>query len=270
MIKRISTALMFILLWGSLGFSADILEVRSAYLEAAGFLAGGNLSYAEAGFFEVLEFEDFTNPEDQLSLERYRAKSYYYLGDIEFMRENYEESIDYYQYVAQYYDDSDIYARALYKLGRSLVMNGDFASGMAILYDYLGKYEDIDDLADNALYFIGRGYTGQGDYQSAIDALSLLLTDYPDSPLAFDVRSSISNLEELMAIEEASSVSTDEYNVVVDEYQLLLEENQRLAEEKALLESISDLLLIKQRLLEIKQEKVDLLADIRALREGEE
>ena len=228
-------------------------EVRSIYIKAIESLANNNLDDSEANLRIIISIPRSGSDAD--ALERYQSKAYYFLGDIYFMKLNYEQSVSYYRVVIQKYPDADIYSKALYKLGRTLVLNGQNREAVSVFNDYISQFEKKEDLGDSCYYWLGRAYMGLGEYYSALSIFQSVLYNYPNTALAYDIRDSINKLTDLIRQEKEAAPVT---NTSGAEIAKLKAENEKLAEEKKMLQRLSELLVMKQRLLEIKAEKVEL------------
>lgn len=256
--------IVFLLLIGSSLFAVDIFQVREKLVSGIEALSAGDLSGAESDFKYVLAMKDSIPDSDTDVMARYAAKAYYFLGDIYYLEQEYEDAIDNYYIIIRQYSELDIYPLALYKLGRTLVNSGKTGQGISILYDYLSLVDGLENTrSDYALYWIGRAYTEQANYRMAINTFEELMLDYSDSSLIIEVRASLSNLMSYVAELESSQGVTMSTN----ELEMLIAQSNELVRQRTLLEKISELLEIKQQLLELKEEKIELLADLRQERE---
>jgi tetratricopeptide (TPR) repeat protein len=232
-------------------------DIKSKYLKAVILLADSKIYDAEKIFNDVINIES----NGKKYIEKYKARSYYFLGDVYFIKQDYARSIKYYKTTAQKYYNEDIYSKSLYKLGRTLVINNNADEGIDILSDYIAKYNNSDLLADNAYYWTARGYISQGDYLSAFNTYQLILKKFPATPLSYDIRSSMSKLERLIDEQNCANTGTNTASQI-------RKRNIRLTQEKTLLEKMAELLQIKQRLLEIKSEKVEIYNRLKEQSEG--
>ncbi|OHD56285.1 MAG: hypothetical protein A2Y33_00515 [Spirochaetes bacterium GWF1_51_8] len=256
----------FLLLFFCTGvYALEITDVRDIYLKAVKELAENNLSEAISGFKTVTAIKDIA-PGSKEALIRYQARAYYFLGDAYFMEKDYVQAVQNYEIVVKNYQDSEIYTKALYKLGRALILDNLYSDGIKILNDYIAKYGDKDSLGDNALYWLARGFMGLKDYHVALNTMELILNKYPDTALAYDIRGFIDKLQSII---NAEAEQDKKVETMISEVDQLKEKNLKLAKEKELLEKISELLLIKQRLLEIKAEKISLLIQIKEQRSAQ-
>jgi tetratricopeptide (TPR) repeat protein len=232
-------------------------DLKAKYLKAVISLSDNNVYDAEKRFIEIINITNI----NKKYIEKYKARSYYFLGDVYFLKQDYEKSIKYYKTTAQKYYNEDIYSKSLYKLGRTLVINNNSDEGIDMLNDYIAKYDNSDQLADNAYYWMARGYIAQGDYLSAFNTYQLILKKYPSTPLTYDIRNSMDKLEHLIDEQNCAIAGTNSI-------QSIKQRNVRLAQEKTLLEKMAELLQIKQRLLEIKSEKVEIYNRLKEQSEG--
>jgi outer membrane protein assembly factor BamD (BamD/ComL family) len=246
-------------------YATDIKEVRSIYIQGAQALANNDLSTAERSFKTIIAMTGTSSSRTELN--RYKARSHYFLGDVYFIRRDYVSAIQNYRAVVQHYPTSEIHSRTLYKLGRTLILDNKFHQAIAVLNEYLAKYDNKDNLADNAHYWVGRAYVGVKDYPRALSTFQEILSKYPDSALAYDVRGFITKINGLIEEERQAQMSAPQ--TLSNRLQELQQRSLKLEQEKDVLEKISGLLTIKQRLLEIKAEKVDLLYELRAQRRRE-
>lgn len=258
--RKISLVIMLLLAAGV--YALDMGQVRNEYMKGVQALANNELYDAERSFKTVISIV----PEaGNTVLVKYQARSHYFLGDVYFVQKDYENAVKHYRQVVQNYMQEDIYSRSLYKLGRTLVLARKYREAIALLNSYLASYDNSDALGDNALYWIGRSYIGMEDYRLAQDTYRYVLEKYPDTALAYDIRSSLPRLEQLIADQQYRE---GQHSGLSNELRTLQEQNTKLQQEKLTLEKMSELLLIKQRLLEIKAEKVEILARLKEDREG--
>ncbi len=260
--KKILT-LSLLLVLASQANAITLDEMRNIYMKGIQALANNELMDAEKSFKLIISLPGTT---DNKTYKKYQAKSYYFLGDVYFIQRDFDKAIKHYRKVVQDYMDQDIYSRALYKLGRTLVLGQKYREGIALLNSYIARYDNRDALGDNSLYWIGRAYIGMKDYQLATDTYQLVLEKYPNTALAYDIRSSMTQLEQLI-LDQANK--SQMISGMTNELQVLQAQNQTLKREKETLEKMSELLLIKQRLLEIKSKKVEILSTIKQNREGQ-
>lgn len=236
---------------------ADEGEVRKRYMQGVMALANSDLDASEKHFLAVAE----AGESREFNVKDYRAKAYYFLGDIQFIRQKNEQAVRYYRTVTDKYYNEEIYSKALYKLGRTLVVDGRYQQGVEILKDYLTRYQNADAFADNAYYWMAQGFIGLRDYQPALSAYQLILQKFPSSSLAYDVRASVDSLERLIAEQDRAGMKSSARG---GEAETAAQKREKMAREKDLLEKMSSLLKIKQRLLDIKSEKVELLKALKS------
>ncbi|GEM_PF-1842489 len=254
--SRLSGFMILFVLWtASAGNSQEIGQVRKIYLDGMTSFTGRDLKKAGDNFRRII---GMSLPRNSL-FDPYTAKSYYFLGEIAFIRQDYERAVDFYKTVAGLYYEEDIYPRDLYKLGRTLIISGRLNEGIAILEDYLSHYGGMDRLEDHAYYWMARAYAGKGDYFKAISFYKFILNNYMESDLTFESRNSISILENLNEKQVTNTFETN--NILINITNNT--ENVNFEMEKAILERISRLLAIKQRLLEIKAARVDALSRLK-------
>lgn len=241
----------------------EIGEARSIYMKGVQAMGENNLTTALSNFIQISQLKDDGKP----AFDKLKARAFYFLGDVYFVMESFEQAIANYQKVVQKYYQHDIYTKALYKLGRTLILTGRLDEGIGVLSDYSAKYENADGLADKALYWTGRGYAAKGSYQQAYNTFQLIMNRYPATSLSYEIQSSMEILskwldnkksEKQLAVAAQSTNDTDAQK----------KKGITLAEEKALLIKMSKLLEIKQKLLEIKAEKVEMLTRLKELREN--
>jgi TolA-binding protein len=237
----------------------DAGEVRAMYMQGVQALANSNLLDAQSFLEQVIAV-----PDAKGVLDRYKSRAFYFLGDVFFIRQDYPRAVDNYRAVVQKYQKEDVYSKALYKLGRTLVVQSRNDEGIAVLNDYIARYDETDKLSDNALYWIGRGLTAKGDYQTALGTFQNILNKYPDTVLAYDIRDTIATLTKAVDDEHREKAKLIG---MTNELMQLRAKNQQLAMGKELLEKMSRLLAVKQRLLEIKSEKIRLLENLKEKKE---
>lgn len=262
--KLLLSANLILFLSAAFLFALDMPQVRNTYVTGVQALANGQLLQAESCFKTIIAIPPAAPYEDEIK--RYQAKSYYFLGDVYFMKRSYEQAENYYKIVLQKYPDSEIYPNALYKLGRTYILNGQNDEGMGLLKSYLANYDTDPSLSDNVLYWLARGYAQMNDYQMAISTFELVLIKYPNTALAYEIRSSIARLKEMLADQQRAAAAT--VTAATNTLQILTRQSNQIEQEKVLLDRISELLQIKQRLLEIKADKIELLLQLRRQREG--
>ncbi len=229
----------------------EISDVKDKYLKGIQAIADKNFSVALKCFQDIISIQD-----SKISF--YKSKSFYFIGEIYFIRQDFEEAAKYYRIVAQKYYNENFYHRALYKLGISTILNKKFDEGIALLNDYLSKDSEPDSMPDHALYWIGRGYFGKGDLEQALYTFQVALNKYPDSSLSFEIKNTMDTIEKM---KESQAMKKD--NSKNSEKNQLLLKGDRLTQEKELLNKMEQLLLIKQKLLEIKSQKVEILSRIK-------
>ncbi len=248
--------LLFFLILTVLSFGQDLAEVKKNYLQGVTSLANNDLKSAEESFNRVISAHAAKNK----TFDPYIAKSYYFLGDISFIRQDYDKAVDNYKLVARLYYQEDIYSKSLYKLGRTLVMAGRYSEGIAVLEDYIAQYQNKDFLEDHSYYWMGRACAKKNDYIRALSIYQFVLDKYPSSALSFELRNSISTLQGILEEQNSQrSMQEEKSTGLLD----LKQKNELLVKEKNILEQMSRLLQIKQRLLEIKAIKVEALARLK-------
>ncbi len=260
-----SGAAMIILLLVSIPLfsqNSDILKWRKLYKTGVRSLADQDLIASEQAFQSLIAIPQSGSK----ALIKYQSKAYYFLGDVYFIRKQYQKALVYYRTVVRDYYDQDIYSKTLYKMGRTLVLNNQFSEGVALLNDYLARYDNRDGLADNTLYWLGRAYLGMKDYTLSLQAFKLILQKYPDTALAYDVRRTLGKLTKVVEDETQKKMTIDS---VTNQLFQLKRTNRRLQQEKILLEKASRLLVLKQKLLQMKNSKIEELNRIKANLEEE-
>ncbi len=234
----------------------DLTDVKKKYLEGMTYFANYNLKGADSNFISIINMK---LPKGSL-FDPYAARAYYFDGDIAFIRQDFKKAVDCYRTVAGLYFNQDIYSRDLYKLGRTLVLAGRPGEGIAVLEDYLYRYKDGDSLADHGYYWLARGFGMKNDYFRAISYYEFIITNYPLSALTFEVRNSITVLQDTIEKENLSRLSMEENPTNIES---LRNKGDKLTSQKEILQRMSRLLLIKQRLIDIKAEKVEMLTRLK-------
>ncbi|MCX7821128.1 MAG: tetratricopeptide repeat protein [Brevinematales bacterium] len=228
-------------------FSNEIGQLRATYKEALADFANGNILKAESNFIKITR-----NPNRNIKIYRdYIAKSHYFLGEIYFVKEEFKKSILNYRIVLEKFPDEEIYPKALYKLGRTLIISERIDEGIGVLEEFIIKYPEDTNLTSASYYWLGRGYQKKGEREKAIQSYQKLLTNYPDSSFSYEVREILKTFSEIRKNETNISQITIKTNIDIQKQQ---EKKQKLEKEKELLKKISTLLEIKQKLLEIKLE----------------
>ncbi len=238
--------LIFFIFYSSL-FSQDIGDVRALYKEALIEFSNGNIVKAESNFIKITR-----NPNRNIKIYReYIAKSHYFLGEIYFLKEDFKKSILNYRIVLEKFPDEEIYAKTMYKLGRTLIISDRLDEGIGVLEEFNIKYYDDKNLKGASYYWLGRGYHKKGEKEKAIQSYQKVLSENPDSSFAYEVREILKTFSEIIKNETNISIITEKTNINIQKQQ---EKKQKLEKEKELLKKISSLLEIKQKLLEIKLE----------------
>lgn len=234
-------------------FSADALH--RLYIVGLQYLNSGDLTQAEIAFRSIIAFPQ--RNKDWRTIRYYQGKAHVYLGDVYFSQKKYDRSVEQYQTVAQEYAEIEEYSIALYKLGRSLILNKQEAQGIEILKDYNYNYGTKDRVADNSLYWIAQGYIGLKNYTSALTILHQILRDFPDSGMAYDVRILATKLETSLSTPTAINQQELQHNRSKNH---AFTEN--LSNEKELIDRVKQLLSIKENLLKVKEKKLVLLESV--------
>ncbi|MGL5955765.1 MAG: tetratricopeptide repeat protein [Brevinema sp.] len=232
-------------------FSSDALH--RLYIVGLQYLNSGELTQAEIAFRSIIAFPQ--RSQDWRTIRYYQGKAHLYLGDVYFIQKKYPQSIRHYQSVVQEYGEIEEYSITLYKLGRSMILNKQEAQGIEVLKDYNYNYGTKDKVADNILYWIAQGYIGLQDFSAALQILYQILRDFPDSPMAYDVRilatkleTDFTNLLDTRQIQQ----STSNNQTIID----------HISEEKELIDRIKQMLILKENLLQLKEKKLDLLESV--------
>jgi TolA-binding protein len=233
-------------------FAQDSGAVKSAYMKAVSELADNHLAEAEKDFRALIS--DCLASGNKFA--KTISRSYYFLGDVYFMRRDYLNAVSCYKMVSEKYYQEEIYPRALYKLGRTLILNNQPDEGIAVLNDVAANYDAPYSMGDNALYWIARGYILKGEYYTALNTYQSILEKYPSTTLSFEIRKSLNLLNEYL---ELQNKQKDIQNFKNNKSKM-----PQLSAQKNILEKIARLLQIKQRLLEIKAGKVEMLSQIQS------
>ncbi len=237
-----SLLILSLMFFFSLSFSDEIGEIRKMYKEALTEFGKGNITKAESNFIIISR-----NPKRDIKVYReFIAKSHYFLGEIYFLKEDFRKSITYYRVVLEKFQDEEIYEKALYKLGRTLIIADRLDEGIAVLEDFNRKYTTSNGAS---YYWLGRGYLKKGEKEKALSSYEKLLSLYPDSPFAYEVRETLATFGEIK--KNDNKISNLKINPEIEREK---EHRLKLDKKKELLKKISYLLEIKQRLLEIKLE----------------
>ncbi|MGC8764908.1 MAG: tetratricopeptide repeat protein [Brevinematia bacterium] len=246
--------LIFFLFSSALLYSADqIGEVRKLYQNALISIGQGDLFTAETNFI-IITRKPY---HDREAFRAYISKSYYFLGDIYFIREDFSKAITYYRIVLSKFRDEEISSKALYKLGRTLIMADRVDEGIGVLEEFIMKHPEEKELISSSYYWLGRAYLKKGDRERAISSYNKILQEYPESYFAYEVREKLATLsgirENIETISNLPAVTNK--NILIQK-----ERKEKLDKEKELLKKILTLLEIKQKLLELKMEYLDKIA----------
>lgn len=248
--RRCWFVILFMTLSAVISF-ADEGQIKRDYMNAIQAMTDGKLDEAEAGLKKVFDVSSReTNRE-------YQSRSLYFLAEIAFVRKDYPKAVQLYRTTAERYSGQSVYSRSLYKLGRTLVMMDRPKEGRLILEDYLTRYEALDGLGDSATYWSARAMIAEKDYRSAYQTLTVLLQKYPSTPLSYEVRSNLKQIESDIEREKQAQIARETNSL--EYYQ---KKSESAAYERSLLDKLSELLAIKQRLLEIRAAKLELLEEM--------
>ncbi len=237
-------------------FAADSLN--RLYIVGLQYMNNGDLTEAEIAFRSIVAFPPQST--DWRTVRYFKGKAHVYLGDIYFVQKQYQKSVEQYQMVASDYAEIEEYSMTLYKLGRSLILAGKEVEGIQVLNDYNYNYGTQDRVADNSLYWIAQGYIGLHNYTAALRVLHQILRDFPDSPMAYDVRILVAKMETSL---ESSPPSSAVLDVLEDQNRIT---RNNLLQEKELIDRIKQLLQIKENLLQIQEKKLELLENVSGTR----
>lgn len=240
-------------------YSSDALN--RLYIVGLQYLNEGELTQAEISFRSILAFP--YRSEDWRTIRYYKGKAHFYLGDIYFIQQKYKKSSEHYQQVVQEFRNIEEYRSALFKLGRSLILDGQQLEGIDVLKNYNYSYAAQEGFVDNTLYWIANGYISLEEYTSALKILHQILRDFPQSPMAYDVRILISKLE----TDLQSNVDPKEEKLVTKAIEESKAKIEKIENEKELIIRMKQLLSLKEQLLLMKEKKLELLQKISILRE---
>lgn len=218
------------------------------YIVGLQYLTEGELTQAEIAFRSIIAFPSTSRGWRVIRF--YKGKAHYYLGDIYFIQKKYASASSNYRAVASEYTDIEEYSPSIFKLGRSLILDGSHRDGIEILKNYYLNYGGKDGLADNSLFWIARGYLNAKQHLPALKFLEQILSEYPNSALAYDVRILIAQIK-------TDQFPADEaYGEAADKAQ-----NKALAleDKRELVVRMENLLLLKERLLALQERNLELL-----------
>ena len=236
-------------------YSSDALN--RLYIVGLQYLNNNELTQAEISFRSIIAFP--FRSQDWRTTRYYKGKAHFYLGDIYFIQKRYDKAIDNYQQIVQEYAEIEEYSYALYKLGRSLILNKEESRGIEVLKDYNYNYGTKDQNADNTLYWIAQGYIGADNYNAALQILHQILRDFPNSGMAYDIRILIAKLE---TAPDSSPISQNLKQNIQNDIDNSRKTMDTIAEEKELIDRIKNVLALKEQLLHLKERKLNLLESI--------
>jgi TolA-binding protein len=228
-------------------FSQSSGEVRKLYYQALQALGRGEIELAYTNFTNILNIKD----QNRIILKPFIAKSYYFLGEIYFLKEDFDNAILNYRKVLEKFPREEIYRKAFYKLGRTLIIAERLAEGIPVLEEFIAKYfTDEKKLIPSSYYWLAKAYLKRGEKEKALSFFNKILYEFPDSAFAYEARQNINSLGAL----ENNKIEISKISSEKNEAELLKEKekNIKLQKEKELLDKISKLLEIKEKLLEIK------------------
>lgn len=254
-------ALLLIILFPAILFSEEIGEVRRLYKEALSDFAEGKIDAAISNFTLISRSKRRNEPLFRF----YIARSYYFLGEIAFLKEDFDKAILNYRIVLERFQEESIYERAFYKLGRTLIIADRLIEGIGMLEEFITKYYSNTNFVASAYYWLGKGYIKNGEEEKGISCFRKILENYPFSRYAYDAREilkTFSSIKETkMEKKEIGGFENEKSPELVKEK----EREKKLLMAKEFLEKVSKLLEIKQALLEYKME---ILEEISRKREG--
>ncbi len=236
-------------------YSSDALN--RLYIVGLQYLNNNELTQAEISFRSIIAFP--FRSKDWRTTRYYKGKAHFYLGDIYFIQKRYDKAVYNYQQIVQEYAEIEEYSYALYKLGRSLILNKEESRGIEVLKDYNYNYGTKDQNADNTLYWIAQGYIGAENYNAALQILHQILRDFPNSGMAYDIRILIAKLETAPSSSPISQNLKQNIQRDVDNSRKTM---NTIAEEKELVDRIKQVLTLKEQLLHLKERKLNLLESI--------
>ncbi|MDK2818140.1 MAG: tetratricopeptide repeat protein [Spirochaetota bacterium] len=236
-------------------YSSDTLN--RLYIVGLQYLNNNELTQAEISFRSIIAFP-FRN-KDWRTTRYYKAKAHFYLGDIYFIQKKYDKASFNYQQIVQEYAEIEEYSYALYKLGRSLILNNKELEGIDVLKDYNYNYGTKDLNADNTLYWIAQGYISLENYNAALQILHQILRDFPNSGMAYDIRILISKLETTPSASPISQNLKQSIQNNIDSSRKIMD---NITEEKELVDRMKQVLTIKEQLLHLKERKLNLLESV--------
>ena len=236
-------------------YSSDALN--RLYIVGLQYLNNNELTQAEISFRSIIAFP--FRSKDWRTTRYYKGKAHFYLGDIYFIQKRYDKAVYNYQQIVQEYAEIEEYSYALYKLGRSLILNKEESRGIEVLKDYNYNYGTKDQNADNTLYWIAQGYIGAENYNAALQILHQILRDFPNSGMAYDIRILIAKLE---TTPNSSPTSQNLKQNIQNDIDNSRKTMDTIAEEKELVDRIKQVLTLKEQLLHLKERKLNLLESI--------
>ncbi|MGL5254680.1 MAG: tetratricopeptide repeat protein [Brevinema sp.] len=238
---------------GEAAYSPDALN--RLYIVGLQYLTEGDLSQAEIAFRSIIAFP--LTSQDWRVTRFYQGKAHYYLGDIYFIQKKYMSASSNYQTVGSEYTDIEEYTASIFKLGRTLILGGRHKDGIEILRNYYVNYGSIDGYADNALFWIARGHLEAKEFLPALKYLEQILSEYPDSAIAYDVRILIAQIKS----EQYEDIIYSKASEDIQDKTSALEAKRELASR------MDNLLQLKERLLTLQERKLELLDKVSRARD---
>lgn len=239
-------------------YAADSLN--RLYITGLQYFNDGDITQAEIAFRSILAFP--YRDKDWYIIRYYKGKAHYYLGDIYFVQKNYKKCVENYQHVVQDYGEIEEYISSFYKLGRSLILSKEEKQGINILKDFNYNYGTKTAQSDSCLYWIARGYISLENYTMALKILNQILRDYPNSPMAYEVRMLILDID----TSEANSTGISDQKRFDESLNRSQKQEEELFKKRQLLKNIQNLLILKEKALKIKERKLELLRKLETTR----
>ncbi len=237
----------------SFSFSSEIAEIRKLYQSALIYLDEGKLDLAETNLISILRYPN----QNRKAIRTFVSKAHYFLGEVYFIKEDFNKAIINYRIVLERFKEEEIYSKTLYKLGRTLIIADRLNEGIGVLEDFILNYPQNSELIPSSYYWLGRAYLKKGERNRAISYYKKILESYPNSYFAYEVRES---LKTLSGMEENEGMISNIPFVTNKNILIEKEKKEKLEKEKELLKKIIALLEIKQELLELKMEYLNRIA----------
>lgn len=181
-------------------FDQEEVKVKTLFLYAGGLLSTGNRDRAAEQYQKIIT----SFPESSFA-----PLSYLRLSEIEFLQDRKVEGISFLKQLLNAYPESATAQEAAWKLARYYTNNG-FTNEALFYYQFIYQYFPQSNQTDDALYWMGK-LTYADNRAEGLKWYEKLLNQFPDSYYSFqvlpEVRDFSYNLENLLAENREISLS---------------------------------------------------------------